>query len=79
MAIKNLTVAEAEAAYVADPSVCPYCGNFDLEGEGVDIQDNGRRAMQEITCSRCYASFYTYFTLTRVSVTSLPEKEEDDE
>lgn len=78
MPIKDLTVAEAEAAYLADPSVCPYCGNSDIEGEGVDIQDNGRRAMQETTCTECCARFYTYFTLTRVTVANTPEEEDDE-
>lgn len=60
------------------PNTCPYCTSVDsLEGEGVDIQDDGKKAEQEVTCSECGASFYVYYRIDYVSVISEPSTEEE--
>lgn len=74
MPIKQLTVAQAIKAYVADPGRCPYCGDTDLQGEGVDIIDNGKGAQQECNCQGCGASFNTQFTISGAEVFSEPEQ-----
>lgn len=73
MSIKKLTVAQAIKAYVADPSRCPYCGGTDLQGDGVDIIQNGKGAQQECNCQGCGASFNALFTISGAELFSEPE------
>ena len=58
-------------------SGCPFCGpKADVEGEGVDIGDGG--ASQEITCKECGGVWDDLYTLTGISVISVPDKEKDN-
>ena len=43
---------EQKEKYIKDPSLCPYCGGKDLEGQGVGVKDNGTR-YNHILCHEC--------------------------
>ena len=56
---------------------CPFCGFWQVEGEGVDVQEG--RCVQEVTCQRCLASWYDEYKLTGYTTINTPEVEDDDE
>lgn len=78
MKIKLLTPEQALAALKKDPEHCPYCGS-DMDGEGVDIQDDSKRAQQECTCQRCCASFYLNYKFEDADFINGPDLDEDEE
>jgi transposase-like protein len=69
----------AETAMAKNPSRCPYCGGENLEGNGVDIQDDARKAQQEVTCQDCTASFYLNFKIESADLINPPDEAADDE
>jgi len=78
MIIKDLTPEQALKALDKDPEHCPYCGG-DMEGEGVDIQDESKAAQQECTCMDCNASFYINYKYSHANFISGPARGEDDD
>jgi len=78
MKIKDLTPAQALKALDKDPEHCPYCGS-DMEGEGVDIQDDSKKAQQECTCMNCSASFYINYKYSDADFINGPEIDDDEE
>lgn len=77
--IKKMNQGAAETEMAKEPGKCPYCGGDNLEGEGVDIQDDARKAQQEVTCADCCASFYLNFRIESVDLINPPEEAADDE
>lgn len=56
---------------------CPFCGSSDVEGEGVEVYEGG--CTQEVTCHRCFASWYDKYKLTGYSIINDPESVEKGE
>jgi hypothetical protein len=59
---RGLPSADVAAYLRSGGCRCPFCGNEDIVGEGVEI-DAGI-ASQEVSCSACHRSWHDDYTLT---------------
>ncbi len=75
MTVRHLGESAAIRALIAKPDQCPYCGSTDTEGEGVDVQDDARRAEQEVGCNACGASWYLRWQLNGAAIINPPSTE----
>ena len=66
--------SEQKAAYLKNPSRCPFCGGSDLEGEGYDYDGD---PAQTIECQDCGRSWLDIFTLTDIEIIEQPIDEAD--
>ena len=67
MSEENIPLGEFnEKRYMdAGGGVCPYCFSEDITGEDIDI--DGSRARQEVTCNVCDKSWHDFFKLVGAS------------
>jgi hypothetical protein len=63
-----------EQKYLADPSVCPYCGSDITAGE---MTGDGVCQHQETYCDNCDARFMETYRLDRVAITQEGRKPYD--
>lgn len=72
MTIRHLGERDAINRLIKKPDTCPYCGSTDQDGEGVDVQDDARRAEQEVTCNNCGAAWYLRWTIANACIIAPP-------
>ncbi len=58
---------DAELAYMADPSKCPFCGNDDLGWEAIDAAAP-LRAICSVYCEQCGAKWMEIYKMTAVTI-----------
>ncbi len=62
--IETITLAElitGKTDYIRDPSKCPFCGHWQIEGEEVEIEEG--KALQVMSCAACEKSWRDIYTL----------------
>lgn len=66
----TMTYAQKKA-YLKASHICPYCGSDQIEGQSVDIDENG--ASQEVSCISCKARWEDLYKLTDVREVNPPD------
>jgi formate dehydrogenase maturation protein FdhE len=57
---------EQKAAYLANPSKCPVCGDTDIEGDMFQV-DSGS-AWQQVSCTKCHSRWNDLYKLVDVEL-----------
>ena len=62
--MSELTKAQIKSYVSQSGTICPYCNSNYIEGQSVQIDDNG--AYQVVICNNCDKSWTDQYTLTNM-------------
>lgn len=66
--MKTKLTKRDKAAYIAKPSLCPYCESSDITSDGLEA--DGNTAWTTVVCERCGRQWTDIFTLTGIKETN---------
>jgi len=67
-----------ERDYLKHPSVCPYCGSYELEVKAFNTTSRGKGANQAVECDNCEANWTALWTLTGFYPNQEPQVDVED-
>lgn len=57
---------DQKAAYLADPTKCPYCGSEETANTDCDYEESGTISVDRLICHKCCKIWRVRFTLTAI-------------
>lgn len=72
--LTTVLIMKSQKKYLKKPNHCPFCNSDYVQGESVNIDDNG--AHQEVNCMDCNGSWHDNYRLISYTVNKTPTGDE---